>query len=327
MSTAEKKGIRAAVEAIADHYKMDKKELYKVVMETRVRESPQYKRKERAIENTRKKITDKERAIDEHRVRSLDAAREKIKDLKVKLDEQLTQLKAMEEIPDMPKPHESPKGRKKKIEEKKPEKEEEESEEEESKKPEEKKPQKEEPKEPKKEAGKKKKNLGRVLKEHVAKLKEFAKNSDIEYEDAHTSQFRDYVNNMSEDAFAAKELTEHMKTFIENLEIPNKEDAPKDIYDERVEAIDWEELKERDLIDGYTPGIYYDKVNKTFVTGPDEDSDEDFNEYLDDSTNTTFQIGKTTHRMYTDIGGVPTFVGYANVGTYEDIPDIESDEE
>lgn len=320
MSTSELKGIRIAVEAIGDHYKMDKNELYKVVMTLRIRTSPNYKRFEKASQTTRRQIADKEQAIAEHRVRSLDAANEKIRELKIKLEGQLQRLKAMGEPPDFPNPHESPKGKKAKKA-KEPEAEPE------AAKPELKEEEEESKMEEKKEKKSKKKNvLLKTLKENASKLKDTSAEYELAYKDDFVKEFHEYVNNMEAKDFASKDLDHHIRKFIADKATPSKEDAPKDPHADNVELASWEELKELDLeSDGYEPGIYWDRMGNRFVTGADEDMDEDFTEHTDPSTNMIYQIGNNTHRVYTNLAGDNTFVGYANVGMYKDFP--EEDEE
>lgn len=165
------------------------------------------------------------------------------------------------------------------------------------------------PKEPKPRAPKVKKedagskHISRMSPTLTEKLKETFTEFGTEMTDKTRKQFVAYVNELTSDDFAARTLTEHMRDYVIMTVRPSEE---KD-----AETVDLSELK--NLIDGYSAGIYWDAIGKRFVTGKSDD-DEDIVEVQFKSK--TFMVGETTGRVYENIDDEDVFVGYKGIGQF-----------
>jgi hypothetical protein len=157
------------------------------------------------------------------------------------------------------------------------------------------------PKEKKEDAGSK--HISRMSPALTDKLKQTFTDFGTEMTDKTRKQFVAYVNELTSDDFAAKTLTEHMRDYVIMTVRPSEE---KD-----AETVDLSELK--NLIDGYSAGIYWDAIGKRFVTGKSDD-DEDIVEVEFNSK--TFMVGETTGRVYENIDDEDIFVGYKGIGQF-----------
>ena len=160
------------------------------------------------------------------------------------------------------------------------------------------------PKEKKEESGSK--HISRMSPALTDKLKQTFTDFGTEMTDKIRKQFVAYVNELTSDDFAAKTLTEHMRDYVIMTVRPSEE---KD-----AETVDLSELK--NLIDGYSAGIYWDAIGKRFVTGSTDD-DEDIVEVA--FKDKTFMVGETTGRVYENIDDEDIFVGYKGIGQFEDM--------
>jgi superfamily II RNA helicase len=157
------------------------------------------------------------------------------------------------------------------------------------------------PKAKKEDAGSK--HISRMSPTLTEKLKETFTEFGTEMTDKTRKQFVAYVNELTSDDFAARTLTEHMRDYVIMTVRPSEE---KD-----AESVDLSELK--NLIDGYSAGIYWDAIGKRFVTGKSDD-DEDIVELQFKSK--TFMVGETTGRVYENIDDEDVFVGYKGIGQF-----------
>ena len=135
------------------------------------------------------------------------------------------------------------------------------------------------------------------------KLKQTFTDFGTEMTDKTRKQFVAYVNELTSDDFAARTLTEHMRDYVIMTVRPSEE--------KEAETVDLSELK--NLIDGYSAGIYWDAIGKRFVTGASDD-DEDIVEVEFNSK--TFMVGETTGRVYENIDDEDIFVGYKGIGQF-----------
>jgi chromosome segregation ATPase len=101
------------------------------------------------------------------------------------------------------------------------------------------------------------KHISRMSPALTDKLKQTFTDFGTEMTDKTRKQFVAYVNELTSDDFAARTLTEHMRDYVIMTVRPSEE---KD-----AETVDLSKLK--NLIDGYSAGIYWDAIGKRFVTG------------------------------------------------------------
>ena len=157
------------------------------------------------------------------------------------------------------------------------------------------------PKEKKEDAGSK--HISRMSPALTDKLKQTFTDFGTEMTDKTRKQFVAYVNELTSDDFAARTLTEHMRDYVIMTVRPSEE--------KEAETVDLSELK--NLIDGYSAGIYWDAIGKRFVTGKSDD-DEDIVEV--EFKDKTFMVGETTGRVYENIDDEDIFVGYKGIGQF-----------
>jgi uncharacterized coiled-coil protein SlyX len=157
------------------------------------------------------------------------------------------------------------------------------------------------PKAKKEDAGSK--HISRMSPALTDKLKQTFTDFGTEMTDKTRKQFVAYVNELTSDDFAARTLTEHMRDYVIMTVRPSEE--------KEAETVDLLELK--NLIDGYSAGIYWDAIGKRFVTGKSDD-DEDIVEVEFNSK--TFMVGETTGRVYENIDDEDIFVGYKGIGQF-----------
>jgi hypothetical protein len=160
------------------------------------------------------------------------------------------------------------------------------------------------PKEKKEESGTK--HISRMSPALADKLKDTFAGFGTEMNDKMKKAFMVYVNELTQDDYIANTLTEHIRNYVIMTVRPSEE---KD-----AETVDLSELK--NLIDGYSAGIYWDPNGKRFVTGSTDD-DEDIVEV--EFKDKTFMVGETTGRVYENIDNEDIFVGYKGIGQFEDM--------
>lgn len=283
--------IQFIVNTLAENYGFDAAEALDYVLTVKREKSPAYARALKAIETTQEKISDLEQKIANNKVRNLDKAREKMVALTEKL---ATQEEKLEDIG-------KPKERKPRVP-KEPKKEE--------PKPDEK-PKKEEPKQKKglkpAEEQDDSKRLSRMSKVLTDKLEATFKEFGSDMNDKSKKAFVSYVNDLTKDDFDSKTLTEHMRDFVILTIRPSDEKEA-----ETLELSDLQKVK--NLIDGYSAGIYWDPTGKRFVTG-EVDDDEDVVETKFGDKN--FMVGENTGRVYENINDEDIFVGYKGVGQFK----------
>ena len=289
--------IQFIVNTLAENYGFDATEALEYVISVKREKSPAYARALKAIETTQEKISELQQKIVNNKVRNLDKAREKMITLNEKLASQ------EEKLEDIGKPKE----RKPRVpKEKKPKEEtpvEKPKEETPAEKPKEKKPA-EKPKEEEKDDGKRLSRMSKVLTDKLsAVFTEFG--SDMN--DKSKKAFVSYVNDLTKDDFDSKTLTEHMRDFVILTIRPSDEDEA-----ETLELLELHKLK--NLIDGYSAGIYWDPTGKRFVTG-EVDDDEDVVETKFDDKN--FMVGENTGRVYENMNDEDVFVGYKGIGQFK----------
>jgi hypothetical protein len=153
------------------------------------------------------------------------------------------------------------------------------------------------------------KRLSRMSKVLTDKLGATFAEFGSEMNDKSKKAFVAYVNDLTKDDFDAKTLTEHMRDFVIMSVRPSEEGD--------AESLELSELQKfKNLIDGYSAGIYWVPESKKFVTGMVDD-DEDVEETEFD--NKTFMVGDNTGRVYENIDDEDIFVGYKGIGQFKDM--------
>lgn len=287
--------IQFIVNTLAENYGFDATEALDYVLTVKREKSPAYARAMKAIATTQNKIAELEQKIANNKVRNLDKAREKMVALTEKLASQEGKLE------DIGKPKErKPRAPKEPVEEKP-------ADEKPAEKPKKKKGLKSEEEKPEeKDDGKRLKRMSKVLSDKLeATFKEFGS----EMNDKTKKSFVAYVNDLTVDDFDSKTLTEHMRDFVVSAVRPTDEGE--------AEALEISELQNlKNLIDGYSAGIYWDPADKRFVTGQEDDDEDVVETTFNDKP---FMVGETTGRVYENINDEDIFVGYKGVGQFKNM--------
>ena len=127
-------------------------------------------------------------------------------------------------------------------------------------------------------------------------------------------EFAKYVNELTQDDFDARSLTDHMRDYVATI---SRQLAPAEApADDGIESISYEDLTRMRsvLVEAYGPGIYWNTVDKKFVTGPAADEEEDVTETT--MSNEAFAVGDKTQRVYKEVDGEDTFVGFLGIGKF-----------
>jgi hypothetical protein len=126
-------------------------------------------------------------------------------------------------------------------------------------------------------------------------------------------EFANYVNDLTQDDFDAKALTDHMRDYVTSIA---RQSAPADAPADAIRTISYDDLTRMRsvLIEAYGPGIYWNTVDKIFVTGPSADDDEDATETT--MNNNSYIVGDKTQRVYMTVDGADTFVGFLGIGKF-----------
>jgi hypothetical protein len=127
-------------------------------------------------------------------------------------------------------------------------------------------------------------------------------------------EFAKYVNELTQDDFDARTLTDHMRDYVATI---SRQLAPAEApTDGGIENISYNDLTRMRsvLVEAYGPGIYWNTVDKKFFTGPSADEDEDVTETT--MNNEAFAVGDKTQRVYKEVDGEDTFVGFLGIGKF-----------
>lgn len=153
-------------------------------------------------------------------------------------------------------------------------------------------------------------------------------------------EFVSYVDGLSNDAFIAKNLTQHMVDFASSKK-PKAEEAPKKETKSKsqkkptpkkekvipepptsnaaINVLTIEELQNVEMLASPAdrPGVYWNGDNGTWVTGPEEVADEDVTEKKFQGK--TYVIGDRTGRVYEITDNRDIFAGFIGVGMFTDL--------
>lgn len=179
----------------------------------------------------------------------------------------------------------------------------------------------------KKEAPKDEKKQKRIPRMSAVMLKqlqsEFSKaDIDVDFDDKKQTDkvkknFVAYVDDLTEDDFAIKNLAQHMRDFA-NLQTKKTEEK-EETQEDTIHKLTLKQLQAITLLsesEKLGKGVYWDGDSGRQVTGPDRDDDEE----LDEKTfkKTKYIVGDTTGRIYTDDDD-QEFVGYIGIGKFKEM--------
>lgn len=172
----------------------------------------------------------------------------------------------------------------------------------------------------KKTAVKAEKNIGRMTKPFVDRLKKAFADADVEYNDTHAKAFAEYANALDKDAYGAKEPGEHMVDFVASLSKEEEVDEVDEAEETDVNRVSVDELKKLDkALREEKPGVYKHTKNNKIYTGPLEDEDEEMDEVTMPDDTTEYYVGSKTGRIYKPdpSGGSDIFMGFMGVGKFK----------
>jgi len=158
-----------------------------------------------------------------------------------------------------------------------------------------------------------KKHVPRITPAMTTKLKEAFEIASAEWDDKYKKEFVTQVNSLSDEQFAEFALEGHMSRFA-NTHAPaaggGGAAAPKPKSLTVAELV-----KQNKNLKQVSPGVYQHKTTGEMVTGPAEDTDEEFEEKKHDGDD--YIVGETTKRVYKPCeDGPDEFVGYWGVGEW-----------
>ena len=271
--------IQSVVNMLAENYGFDADEALEFVITTQKEASPAYARAKKAYDTTQAKINELQNKITNRKVRDLAKANEKLDELREKLEQQAERIEEAGK----------PKPRKPRAVKEKP------------------------APEPPAPAPKKKeeKRISKMSKSFTDKLSGLFKELGAEMSDKNKKEFVAYVNELTTDDFDAKTLTDHMKEFAELSTKPADKPTIADI----TELTHYILMSRKRLIEGYGPGIYWDAVNKAFVTGPKESEDDEMADI--EFEGKTYVVSEKTGRVYRTDDDGDEFVGFIGVGEFK----------
>jgi hypothetical protein len=166
----------------------------------------------------------------------------------------------------------------------------------------------EEKKEEKKEADGKR--ISRMSKTLADKLESTFKDLNNEVNDKTKKGFVSFINELTSDDFDAKTLTEHMYDYaVMTIRPAHESDAETLEYNELV--------KLKNLIDGYSAGIYWDPIGKRFVSGPEAGDDDDVDEIEFEDIH--YSVCDANGRVYEMSGDGDIFVGFKGIGKFKNM--------
>ena len=160
-----------------------------------------------------------------------------------------------------------------------------------------------------------KKNIPRITPAMTTKLKEAFGTVGVVWDDKYKKEFVDNINNLSEEDFAAYGLEGHMSKFA-NMHAPSAAGGGGGGGPSASKSLTVTKLREmNENLTEMSAGVYQHKTTKNVFTGPEEDSDEDFEDVEVDGED--FVVGQTTQRVYKpQKDGPDVFVGYWGVGKF-----------
>ena len=170
---------------------------------------------------------------------------------------------------------------------------------------------------PKTEAKAEAKHIPRITPAMTKKLKDAFETVEAPWDDKYKKEFVDAVNGLSEEDFAAYGLEGHMSKFANThtLAAAGGGGGGGGPSTKSLTVTKLHEMNEH-LIE-MSAGVYQHKTTKNVFSGPEQDSDEEFEDVEVDDV--SYVVGQTTKRVYKPQSDSPdVFVGYWGVGKFYD---------
>ena len=136
----------------------------------------------------------------------------------------------------------------------------------------------------------------------------------MEMKKENSQEFAKYANELTQDDFDAKSLSDHMRDYVTSIA---RQGAPAEMpAGQDVQTVRYEELvtMKMTLVEAYGPGIYWNTVTKNFVTGPSADDEEEVTEA--EMNDTTYAVGDSSKRVYVSLDGSDEFAGFLGIGKF-----------
>lgn len=136
----------------------------------------------------------------------------------------------------------------------------------------------------------------------------------MEMKKENSQEFAKYANELTQDDFDAKSLSDHMRDYVTSIA---RQGAPAEMpAGQDVQTVRYEELvtMKMTLVEAYGPGIYWNTVTKNFVTGPSADDEEEITEA--EMNDTTYAVGDSSKRVYVSLDGSDEFAGFLGIGKF-----------
>ena len=160
-----------------------------------------------------------------------------------------------------------------------------------------------------------KKHVPRITPAMTTKLKEAFETARAEWDDKYKKEFVTQVNSLSDEQFAEFGLEGHMSQFA-NTHAPAAAGGAGEAPAPKLKTLTVAELiKQSKNLKQVSPGVFQHKTTGEMVTGPEEDTDEEFEDKVVDDVD--YIVGETTKRVYKPCeDGPDEFVGYWGVGKW-----------
>lgn len=145
----------------------------------------------------------------------------------------------------------------------------------------------------------------------------------LEPSDALKKEFLKYIEDLTDDDWKqdGKTYADHMRDFAK-LKAPEPEHDNKieeDVVDVFVHSLTVSEIKKIGMLTPIDkPGQFWDADNGRFVTGPEEDGDEDFSDPVKMGDN-EYIIGEKTGRVYEVRENGDVFAGFMGIGKFKSL--------
>jgi hypothetical protein len=160
-----------------------------------------------------------------------------------------------------------------------------------------------------------KKHVPRITPAMTTKLKEAFETVGVEWDDKYKKEFVTHVNSLSDEQFAEFGLEGHMSR-LANTHAPAAAGGAGEAPAPKIKTLTVADLvKQKKNLTQVSPGVFQHKTTGEMVTGPAEDTDEEFEDKEHDGSD--YIVGETTKRVYKpSYDGPDEFVGYWGIGDW-----------
>jgi hypothetical protein len=160
-----------------------------------------------------------------------------------------------------------------------------------------------------------KKHVPRITPAMTTKLKEAFETASAEWDDKYKKEFVTQVNSLDDEQFAEVGLEGHMSRFA-STHAPAAAGGGGGAAAPKLKTLTVAELvKQNKNLKQVSAGVFQHKTTGEMVTGPAEDTNEEYEETTHDGDDII--VGMTTKRVYKPVEDAPDlFVGYLGVGEW-----------